>query len=329
MTEKGSSEERKLSPVDVQLPVLKSSSEEDGTQADYLDEQYIKTGSVNDDYGDVKQVQAAKVIQRTWRRHIDTHVFQYFKDLINFRQKGDPRLLLKYVNPREAELLDPAAGIHIRFRLCGIKFPPSIYYKIFTHRPIVDMCANSPKDYTNVALKQPVPKQIHNRWKAAEDDQAGWYKRIENNGWRLLSDKISSVMGTTESDTKTIEFHYSKIQRRQEVERRRKQKKIEWMKKMYHEGLLQARTDDPDTAVLVKRATEGMIAAVDQNGAHSVLEWEVDELLEWTNSLNFEKYMNKWKEMGISNSSDSYKGSRFIFSAYDQYEFTKLSEVDS
>lgn len=58
----------------------------------------------------------------------------------------------------------------------------------------------------------------------------------------------------------------------------------------YHEGLLQARTDDPDTAVLVKRATEGMIAAVDQNGAHSVLEWEVDELLEWTNSLNFEKY---------------------------------------
>lgn len=56
--------------MDVQLPVLKSSSEEDGTQADYLDEQNIKTGSVNDDYGDVKQVQAAKVIQRTWRRHI-------------------------------------------------------------------------------------------------------------------------------------------------------------------------------------------------------------------------------------------------------------------
>ncbi|KAK1146273.1 protein MFI [Acipenser oxyrinchus oxyrinchus] len=94
MTEKGLSEERKLSSVDVQLPVLKSSSEEDGTQADYLDEQYIKTGSVNDDYGDVKQVQAAKVIQRTWRRHIDTHVFRYFKDLINFRQKGDPRCFL-------------------------------------------------------------------------------------------------------------------------------------------------------------------------------------------------------------------------------------------
>jgi hypothetical protein len=30
----------------------------------------------------------------------------------------------------------------------GCTFPPVIYYKIFTHRPVTDMCAFSPKDYT-------------------------------------------------------------------------------------------------------------------------------------------------------------------------------------
>ena len=76
--------------------------------------------------------------------------------------------------------MDKAAGAHIRFRLGGVsilemalsdssltlaswisgfesineqlfsqvRFPPNIYYKIYTHRPIVDMCACSPRNYT-------------------------------------------------------------------------------------------------------------------------------------------------------------------------------------
>jgi len=50
--------------------------------------------------------------------------------------KGDPIQLLKSINPSEAMLLDPASKCHLRFRLGGEKFPPLIYYKIFTHAPL-------------------------------------------------------------------------------------------------------------------------------------------------------------------------------------------------
>ena len=42
-------------------------------------------------------------------------------------------------------------------------FPPSIYYKIFTHRPVIDLCANSPKDYTKASVKRLVARQCHNK----------------------------------------------------------------------------------------------------------------------------------------------------------------------
>jgi hypothetical protein len=42
-------------------------------------------------------------------------------------------------------------------------FPPHIYYKIFTHRNVVDMCANSSKNYTKASTKQLVPRQYHNK----------------------------------------------------------------------------------------------------------------------------------------------------------------------
>ncbi|XP_041054966.1 protein MFI [Carcharodon carcharias] len=219
---------------------------------------------------------SAKVIQRAWRRHIET-------------------------------------------------FPPKVYYKIFTHRPIVDICANSPKDYTHPAVKQKLPRQIHNRnpVKNQEDNRSGWYKRMENNDWRSLSEKC--FVTTTdymefEPNRKTTTFHHCKLQRRQEVVRKRKQRKIEWMKKMYYEGMLQAQTLDPNTAVLVHRATEGVINSVEQNGPNAVLDWEVDELLEWTNALNFEKYLNDWMEIACSSSSANFQGTRCYPMENDLYK---------
>jgi hypothetical protein len=34
--------------------------------------------------------------------------------------KGDPALIMKYINPIEAKLIDGASGIHIKFRLAGV-----------------------------------------------------------------------------------------------------------------------------------------------------------------------------------------------------------------
>ncbi|XP_062908940.1 protein MFI [Mobula hypostoma] len=252
---------------------------------------------------------SARIIQRAWRRYIDMQLFMHYKNMINFRGTGNPKCMMKCINPTEADFLDRAAGVYVRFRLGGETFPPKIYYKIFTHRPIVDLCANSPKDYTNPAAKQKVPSQVHKRNPIQEDDRSGWYKRMENNDWRSLSDKY---LGTTtdymqfEPNRKTIAFHHSISQRRQDVMRKKKQRKIEWMKKMYKEGMLQAQTLDPNTSILVQRATEGVINSIEQNGLNAVLDWEVDELLEWTNALNFEKYMNDWMKIACSNSSAVY-----------------------
>lgn len=71
-----------------------------------------------------------------------------------------------------------------------ITFPPNIYYKIFTYRPITDVCASSPKDYTQPGVKQPVARQTNNCWPLMQEDRSGWYQRMENNSWRLFCSKV-------------------------------------------------------------------------------------------------------------------------------------------
>jgi len=53
----------------------------------------------------------------------DRNIYQYYRDLISFRQKGDPAVMLRCINPTEAKLIDAAAGIHVKFRLAGVSRP--------------------------------------------------------------------------------------------------------------------------------------------------------------------------------------------------------------
>ncbi|XP_067145878.1 protein MFI [Apteryx mantelli] len=270
-------------------------------------------------------------------------LFQYYKELISFKGAGDPHLLMKCIDPREAELLDVAAGAFIKFRLGGISFPPNVYYKIFTHRPIVDMCANSPKDYTKPNPKQLLQERILGKiWK---DDGSGWYKRIENNGWRLLSIRFWRTIDpvTDEGNKKAEEFHYSKMKRKQEIEKKRKKRKIEWMKKMkvqinelpappqslpagtkYYAGSLWVTTEDPTAAILIQRAAEGIVDAAKKEGSNNVMDWEVDEILRWTNALNYEEYISQWNKTATSNSSANCQGFQFVKSQHDIYELSQI-----
>ncbi|XP_047373169.1 protein MFI isoform X1 [Sciurus carolinensis] len=257
----------------------------------------------------IRKERAAKIIQRAWKKFLNVAVFQHFKSLINLRRQGEPRQIVKYINPKEAELLDAAAGIQIRFRLGGIKFPPDIYYKIFTHRHIEDLCANSPRDYT----KLPAKHISHNKSDhPEEEDHSGWYRRIENNGWRPVSERFwtpdeKEIM----EGKKESEFHFSKLKRRQDLEKKRKIRKIEWMRHMYYTGSLAARATHHDTLGLIQTATKGLIKSIEDGGIDSVMEWEVDEVLNWTNTLNFDEYIANWKEIATSNSSVKFKGFRF------------------
>ncbi|KAK3739021.1 hypothetical protein QZH41_010479 [Actinostola sp. cb2023] len=269
----------------------------------------------------------------------DTQVYKYYRDLINFKTRGDPALMLKCINPREADLLDSAAGVHIKFRLAGEKFPPNIYYKIFTHRNIADIGAFAPRDYTHADNKRLPLNLVHNKGPQTKPGVLHCYERWENNGWRLVSDRVRIIQGHVtsrglqpvvermdqdtvvfESTQTTTMFHHHKniglpvcsslwagspskglaynwfftlyyqMVRRQDLEKRRKQKKIEWMKKMYKQGMLRAKeAQDSETQNIIETVAKGMVNAAETRGNEAVEDWEVDELLEWTNGLNFDE----------------------------------------
>ncbi|AWP20864.1 Hypothetical protein SMAX5B_001687 [Scophthalmus maximus] len=231
---------------------------------------------------------AATVIQRAWRRHVHREIFGYFKQLISHCNQRDPQSILKTVNPREAELLDAAAGVFIRFRLGGITFPPGIYYKIFTHRPITDVCASSPKDYTQPGLRKPVAWQNVRNRPVLQEDRSGWYQRIENNSWRLFCSKVVPIAEPIEfGENQKMDFHHSRLQRQQDVERWRRRRKMEWLRQMYTQGRLQTHPVHGHVATLVRNSAQEVMETVDEKGEDE--EWELDELLTWTTTLSYEK----------------------------------------
>ncbi|KAF6332609.1 hypothetical protein mRhiFer1_001672 [Rhinolophus ferrumequinum] len=270
---------------------------------------------------------AARVIQKAWKSFLHVAVFQHFKSVINIRRQGEPRQIVRYINPKEAELLDAAAGVHVRFRLGGVKFPPEIYYKIFTQRHVEDLCANSPRDYTKLAAKY--TSHIKSD-KLQEEDRSGWYRRIENNGWRPVADRFwMSTEDVMVGNKKESKFHFSKLKRRQDMEKKRKIRKIEWMKQMYYTGSLQAKSTNSETTDLIHKATEGLIRAIEDGGIDSVMDWEVDEVLNWTNSLNFDEYIANWKEIATSNSSANFKSFRFEQAQKKKYDYAMSEEMET
>ena len=56
--------------------------------------------------------------------------------------------------------------------------------------------------------------------------------------------------------------------------------------------MLKAKVDDSETVKLIEGAAAGMVATIERHGQEAVQDWEVDELLEWTTSLNFEEWVH-------------------------------------
>jgi hypothetical protein len=57
--------------------------------------------------------------------------------------RGAPADLLRAIVPNEVDLMDRAAGVHVRFRLGGPVFPPRIFFKIYTHKVRVGLGCSS------------------------------------------------------------------------------------------------------------------------------------------------------------------------------------------
>jgi len=268
------------------------------------------------------QTAAAAVIQRAWRRYTNLRIYHYYRDLITFRNTGNPAMLLRAINPKEAGLIDPAAGVHVRFRLGGHLFPPTIYYKIFTHNPLCDIGAFAPRDYTQTRRNPADLEGLHNKEQsectlgkygggtirvgssefnttAVPDDQTGWYIRRENNGWRPVTVKVLLEADkdpiTKETANRQYKFHYSRQQRRSEVALRRKQQKRNWLLKMYREGL----------AAEKKQTTREGKEEDKVSDADLMDSADEDELLQWSEGLDYDKYVENWQALATSGVSDA------------------------
>ncbi|KAG2385589.1 hypothetical protein C9374_003404 [Naegleria lovaniensis] len=134
---------------------------------------------------------AAFIIQKWWRNCINKQIFQFYKQLIVFKERSHPYDILKAINPSEAPLLDPAIGAFMRFRLGGSQFPPVIYYKIFLKQSVIDINAFAPRNYAsrdvnNLSI-QPVSFGNHRDLLSKQWDFEDWYQREERNAWRPVA----------------------------------------------------------------------------------------------------------------------------------------------
>mmetsp|Transcript_69715 Transcript_69715/g.130129 ORF Transcript_69715/g.130129 Transcript_69715/m.130129 type:complete len:553 (+) Transcript_69715:89-1747(+) len=170
---------------------------------------------------------AATKIQRCWRQWQDRKTYNALRSIIvSFRRTGDPCYVLRSILPRESLFLDSSMQIHVRFRLGGSQFPPQIYFKIFTHAPVCDVGAFAPRHYFAEA--------IYREGKGKVDEHGKWYCREENNGWRPLVSRLPQTVDELKHKSRaTRPFHHSRLRRRQDLERRRKQRTVAWMRRIY------------------------------------------------------------------------------------------------
>ena len=86
--------------------------------------------------------------------------------------------------------------------------------------------------------------------------------------------------------------------RKKDIEAKKKRNKIEWMKKMYQNGML--KTNDKESALIVSETAEQIINAYDNDKIDQIDDWEVDQLIDWTNGLSYSEYVDSWKAIGTT-----------------------------
>lgn len=251
---------------------------------------------------------AAFLIQRGWRGFTNKRIFAYLREMLYFREQGDAHELLRGINPREAALIDAATAIHIRFRLGGELFPPAIFYKVYTHAPVTDVGAFAPRDYT--ASKQPPPIAMHNHanpgdgraeMRAAAAAHSGWYRRVENNGWRPVAGEALGDINTTARTSLPIVWHHDKLVRKVEAQRKRKERKREWLRTMYAlgRGGEGGGEGSPPLGLLGEPPTVATFDGFGPEGEGDSDE-ELNALLEWTDGLDYDSYHQDWLALATS-----------------------------
>lgn len=276
---------------------------------------------------------AAAIIQGRWRRYTNARIYQYYRHLIRFRLIGDPRALLRAINPSEARLLEKATSTHIRFRLGGTTFPPTLFYKVFIHGPLCDVGAFAPRDYSEyrpITTCNTLPDTSRSiriseirvgasyfgvKYDTGPSGTNNWYRRYENNDWRpitaqTLADEFQvppAGLFVKRSRHCSDHFHYSRLVRAQDRAKQAKERKLSWLKTMYKVGLAKERCHCDIREKNIVEAPTPAVEGEHKPGCFDIeLKDNVDELLTWSRDLDYDAYLRNWASLATSGPAASH-----------------------
>ncbi|KXS22007.1 hypothetical protein M427DRAFT_161690 [Gonapodya prolifera JEL478] len=272
--------------------------------------------------------EAARRIQTGWRAYYCKKIYRFYRHIIALHAHSPASSLMRILNPRERDLLlDPAAPVHVRFRLGGDSFPPQVYYKVFVEGAVCDLGGFAPRDYVrDVGVKQQLPAVLFNKTPhgkggamvtaehPAASAQNGWYLRTTNNGYRpvpskLLNDGLRDPVAESTAAAAKVSYHHVKLVRRREIERKKREKRMEWWRRVY--GVVVGdlgvgvggldRRHTPGSSVK-RRKSAGNSAA----GVEPVPPDLPEDLVHWTRGLDFDDYSKRWYNIGIAGRTKRY-----------------------
>ena len=245
--------------------------------------------------------EAKMIISRFFQKIKDTSLFKKLKALVTFRNQGDPATLLRVINPVEAQLLDPAVGAHVKFRLGGFEWPPQIYYKIFLHSPVCDVNSYAPRNYYDRNSAQLPPVSEEQLEEVSE--KYGWYRRVEYNGWR----PISSLSPTA---VDMITHMTTKTDAPQRLRKKLKRKKVNQdVARIKLQRFLQQQKEKGTLGEGVPELTEK--------------DFQDDDILSWAEDLDMKNYMADWDTIGTTGPSSN------IWWNLDENQDNAIEEEDS
>ncbi|KAG9394577.1 hypothetical protein J8273_3827 [Carpediemonas membranifera] len=227
-----------------------------------------------------RRAKAALVIQRAWMRFSFRTVFMFYKSLILYERRGDPRRILQQINPTEAALLDGSFEATVRFRLGGTLFPPDVYYKIYVKRAI-DLNAFAPRDYFEQNKRAAAAKEAG--LKTDPTDHGQWYRRADVNSWRpvrpgILTDPETrqKVVDVVESRAPRISDPVRTLNREEAAKKKWKKRRAQWIRQ------------------LAVTSTNEHLPDLDDNG---LLDWA--DSVSVPDALDFDTYVAEWSRTGV------------------------------
>lgn len=119
-----------------------------------------------------------------------------------------------------------------------------------------------------------------------------------------ISDKILTPYDAVELRTanKPKKFHFDKQKRKELTAQEKRAKKIKWLRKLYKDAKNQEIMNDQPNILLEKKDMKALEQLYDNPFDNDKLmklgdqdfEGEVNNLIEWCEDLDYEKYINNW-----------------------------------